>query len=184
MATVLSVPRLTIGRAALAQLRLVLERETPAEAAQLLREIGFSAGPAAHDGFVEWCSARYGVESPRGLDSRYLSEAVGGFFRDEGWGSATTELLAPGVLAFDSPDWAEAEPRGAEYPCCHFSAGMLSDFFTRLSGQPAAVLEVECRATGGARCRYLIGSPALMTWMYEGIAEGAGYQDMVGRIDR
>jgi len=181
MSTVLSVPRLTVGRATINQLRQVLEREVPAQAAQLLREVGFSAGAGAYDGFADWCSTRYGVESPQGLDARYLSEALGGFFREDGWGTASTEIVAPGILAFDTPDWFEAETRDAEYPCCHFSAGMLSDFFTRLSGQAAAVLEVECRATGQARCRYLVGSPEMLTWVYEGMADGATHGEMIAR---
>jgi len=183
MSTVLSVPRLTVGRATITQLRQVLERETPAQAGQLLREIGFSAGAAAYEGFADWCSTRYGVDSPQELDSRYLSEALGGFFQEDGWGTARSEVLAPGILAFDSPDWVEADPRDADYPCCHFSAGMLADFFTRLSGQAAAVLEVECRATGQPRCRYLIGSPEMLTWLYEGMADGATYGEMVARAN-
>jgi hypothetical protein len=181
MPTALSVPRLALGRATLTQLRGVLEREVPDQADALLREVGFAAGQAAHDGFVESVSQRYGVETPQGLDTRFLGDALAGFFRDEGWGTVTTDLLAPGVLALDSPDWAEAEPRGAPYPSCHFSAGLLSDFTTRLAGQPAAVLEVECRSRGDARCRFLVGSPDVLTWIYEGMAAGATWAEMVNR---
>lgn len=182
MSTALSAPRLALGRATLAQLRSVLERVAPEQAAVLLREIGFAAGESAYEGFVESVSRRYGVEAPQGLDARYLSDALGGFFRDEGWGTAATESLAPGVLALDSPDWAEAEPRGAAYPCCHLTAGMLSDFFTRLGGQPAAVLEVECRSRGEARCRFLVGSPDMLNWIYDGMAGGTPYLAMVARV--
>lgn len=181
MPTALSVPRLALGRATLVQLRTVLERELAAQAPTLLREIGFAAGQAAYDGFVESVAARYGVESPQGLDARYLSEALAGYFRDEGWGTVTTESLAPGVLAMDSPDWAEAEPRGAPYPSCHLSAGLLSDFFTRVGGHPAAVLEVECRSRGEARCRYLVGGPDLLNWVYEGMSAGRPYGELIRR---
>ena len=182
MATTLSLPRLAIGRASLQQLTAALEREVPAQAAALLREVGFAAGQAAYEGFVESVASRYGVETPQALDGRYLGEALGGFFREDGWGSLTAEPLAPGLLALDSPDWAEAEPRGAHVPSCHFSTGLLSDFFTRLGGYQAAVMEVECRSRGDARCRFLVASPDLLTWLYEGMVAGASYESLVARL--
>ncbi|MEZ4586001.1 MAG: V4R domain-containing protein [Gemmatimonadales bacterium] len=182
MSTVLSVPRLTVGRATINQLRQVLERAFPPRRLSWFGSVVLGRRRWPTTALPDWCSTRYGVESPQGLDSRYLSEALGGFFRDDGWGTASTEIVAPGILAFDTPDWFEAEPRDADYPCCHFSAGMLSDFFTRLSGQAAAVLEVECRATGQARCRYLVGSPEMLTWVYEGgRADGASHGEMISR---
>lgn len=184
MSTALSVPRLTLGRAALLKLRDVLERISPEQAPSLLREVGFTAGEALYGGFVASVSERYGVEAPQGLDARYLSDALGGFFRDEGWGTATSEQLARGILAFDSPDWSEADARGAPFPSCHFTTGMLSDFFTRLGGRPAAVLEVECRSRGDARCRFLIGGPEMLNWVYQGLAAGTPYLDLVAGAAR
>ena len=106
-------PPLAVGRAALDQLRVVLEREVPAQAAGLLREIGFSAGASGYDGFVGSIVDRYGVKTPQALDARYLGEALAGFFLEEGWGSVAVETLAPGLFCLNSGDWAEAEPRGA-----------------------------------------------------------------------
>jgi predicted hydrocarbon binding protein len=175
-------PRLALGRPTLEQIRAVLERELPERAPALLREIGFSAGLALYDGFVESVAQRYAVEAPQSLDARYLGEALGGFFREEGWGSAAIEQLAPGLLGFDSPDWAEAEPRGAAAPSCHFSAGMLSDFFTRLGGYPAAVMEIECRSRGEPRCRFLVGGPEVLTWLYEGLVAGAPVDQLIATL--
>jgi predicted hydrocarbon binding protein len=182
MTTSLSLPRLALGRATLRQLTAVLEREIPAQAGALLREVGFAAGLAAYEGFVESVSARFGVETPQALDARYLGEAVGGFFREEGWGTLGAEALAPGILALDSPDWVEAEPRGAAVPSCHFSTGMWSDFFTRVGGYQAAVMEVECRSRGDARCRFLVASPDLLTWLYEGMMAGERYERLIERL--
>lgn len=182
MSTILSQPRLALGRAALDQLRTVLEREVPDQSAGLLREVGFAAGQASYEGFVESVSQRFGVETPQALDARYLGEALAGYFREEGWGTAMVEQLAPGLLGLDSPDWTEAEPRGAAVPSCHFSSGMLSDFFTRLGGYPAAVMEVDCRSRGDARCRFLIGSPDVLTWVYEGMVAGATPDQLIGAL--
>jgi predicted hydrocarbon binding protein len=182
MANVLSAPRLNFGRATLDQLRVVLERETPSQAAGLLREIGFSAGEALYEGFVESVAGRFGVETPQALDSRYLGDALAGHLREAGWGTVSTETVAPGLWAVDSSDWTESAPRDASVPSCHFSAGMLSDFFTRMGGYPAAVMEVECRSRGEARCRFLVGSPDLLTWTYEGIVAGTPYDHLLATL--
>ena len=182
MTTSLTIPRLAIGRSTLDQIRVVLEREVPAQSPTLLREIGFTAGEPSYEAFVDSVAQRYGVEAPQALDARYLGEALAGFFREEGWGNVTAELLAPGVLALDSPDWAEAGPRDAAVPSCHFGCGMLSDFFTRMGGYPAAVMEVECRSRGEARCRFLVGSPDLLTWIYEQMLAGTGYDQPIAQL--
>ena len=165
----------TIGKRALHQLRVVLERETGVQAALLLREVGFSTGEALYQAFESWTRAHYQVDTPRILDTAFLSEALAGFFAETGWGTAVLSEVTPTVLGLDASDWAEALPHGAEYPCCHFSCGMLADFFTRLGGSQAAVMEVECGSRGEARCRFLIGSPDLLTYVYERMTAGMSY---------
>jgi len=184
MASTATHPRLALGRGAIDQLRAVLDRELPAQASGLLREIGFSAGAGAYEGFLESVADRYGIEAPQALDARYLGDALAGFFREEGWGSISAETLAPGLFCLDSGDWAEAEPREVAVPSCHFTCGMLSDFFTRLGGYPAAVMEVDCRSRGDARCRFLVGSPDVLTWLYEGMVGGTSYEALVADLKK
>ena len=168
-----------VGRRALHHLRAVLERETGAQAALLLREIGFATGAAAFEAFEAWCREHYHVAGSRDLDAAFLAEALSGFFGEAGWGSVTMSELSPAVLALDMHEWAEAEPHGAEYPCCHFSSGMLADFFTRLGGSQAAVMEVECASRGEARCRFLVGSPDMLTYVYERMTTGMSYAEAI-----
>ena len=164
-----------IGKRALHQMRAVLDRETGVKAALLLREIGFATGEAVHEAFDQWSRSHLQVESARELDSAFLGEALNGFFADAGWGPVSVTELRPGVLALDSAAWAEAQSDGAEYPSCHFSCGLLADFFTRLGGSRAAVMEVECRSRGEERCRFLVGSPDLLTYVYERMTGGMSY---------
>ena len=182
MSTTAPSGRLALGQATLTQLRLVLERELPANSASLLREVGFAAGEALYESFVQSVADRFGVEAPQALDVRYLGEALAGFFRDQGWGSVTAEVLAPGIFLLDSADWTEAERRLSEFPSCHFSAGMLSDFFSRLGGYPAAVMEVECRTQAQPKCRFLIGSPDLLTWIFEQLTEGRPMDHLIADL--
>jgi len=174
--TMTSASGVQVGRRALHQMRAILERETGAQAALLLREVGFSTGESAYEAFEGWVREHYHADSPRALDSAYLGEALNGFFEETGWGSVTLSEVAPNVLGLDAPGWAEATPHGAEYPSCHFSCGMLADFFTRLGGSQAAVMEVECGSRSESRCRFLIGSPDLLTYVYERMSSGLNYQ--------
>ena len=91
------------GKRALQQLHVVLERETGPKVANLLREIGFAAGEAAHEGFEQWCRQTYHVDFARELDAAFLNEALSGFLSGAGWGAVRVSELAPNVLAFVEP---------------------------------------------------------------------------------
>jgi len=170
---------LLIGKRTIHQMRTVLERECGSKAALLLREIGFAAGEALYERFEQWVREHYRVEPARGLDAALLGEALHGFFESVGWGSVTIGELAPQVLTLDAAPWSEAAPGGAQFPSCHFSSGALADFFTRLGGTRAAVMEVECQSRGEARCRFLVGSPDLLTYAYERMTAGMGYREAI-----
>ena len=178
--TTTSASGVQVGRRALHQMRAILERETGAQAALLLREVGFATGEATYETFEAWVREHYHADSARALDSAFLGEALSGFFAETGWGSVTLSEVAPNVLSLDAAGWAEASPHGAEYPSCHFSCGMLADFFTRLGGSQAAVMEVECGSRAESRCRFLIGSPDLLTYVYERMSSGLSYQQALG----
>jgi predicted hydrocarbon binding protein len=170
---------LQIGTNALHQMRVVLERETGPKSSHLLREIGFAAGEAMSLRFEAMVRENYHVDSAGELDATYLGEALNRFFTETGWGSVNMSELVPQVMALDSPDWSEAHREGAQFPSCHFSCGALSDFFTRLGFARAAVMEVECRSRGEAQCRFLVGSPEMLTYVYERMASGMGYREAV-----
>ena len=56
---------------------------------------------------------------------------------------------------------------------------MFADFFGRIADAPLAVMEVECRTAGDARCRFLMGSTEVLQQVYDGMAAGAGYDEAV-----
>jgi len=85
--------------------------------------------------------------------------------------------LGSAALAVDTGDWVEAEPGSAETPMCFFTAGMLSDFLGRLSGEPVAVMEVECRSKNDGRCRFVSASPDTLNAAYEQMTEGKSYEE-------
>lgn len=172
---------LRIGRRVLHQLRAALERDTGLQASTYLQEAGFAGGEELYAEFAEWLLATRGVEKPGELDVEFLSEVLSEFFADQGWGALTATPLGPAVLALDAADWAEAAEDGrGEFPSCHLTCGLLADFLGRLSDGLVAVMEVECRSRGDARCRFLAGAPETLSAIYERMAQGSGYAEAVG----
>jgi predicted hydrocarbon binding protein len=60
----------------------------------------------------------------------------------------------------------------ASRPSCFFSTGMLANILGNAAGAPIAVLEVECRSQGDARCRFLFGSNEALQTLYERVGSG------------
>ena len=172
---------LRLGRRVLHQLRSALERDTGLQASTYLQEAGFAGGEELYAEFRDWLLVNRGVEDPAQLDAEFLSETLSAFFSDQGWGRLEASPLGEAVLALDSEEWAESvETGGTEFPSCHLTCGMLADFFGRLSDGLVAVMEVECRSRGDARCRFLAGSPETLGTLYDRMAQGAGYVEALG----
>ena len=171
---------LTIGRGTLRQLRQSLLRDAADHAVNILQEAGYAAGAGVYEAFCTRLPARAGVSRPEDLDAALLNEVLSDFFQATGWGTLTVAPVGGAALAMDSPDWAEAEPGTAEMPMCFFTAGMLADFFGRLSGESVAVMEVECRSRSDDRCRFLSASPETLQQVYEAMTQGKSYAEALG----
>ncbi len=166
----------TMSRRVLQQLRSTLERDAGLQAAGYLQEAGFAGGEALADAYRSWLAERYGIDQPRDLDAGHFGTTLSQFLSDLGWGTVSVVTLGSAALAIDSSDWAEAQddPSG-EYPSCHLSCGLLADFLGRISDGTVAVMEVECRSRGDARCRFLAGSPDTLAALYDRMAQGMSY---------
>jgi predicted hydrocarbon binding protein len=174
-------PGLRLGRKVIHQLRAALERDTGLQAASYLQEAGFAGGEELYEAFASWLRTTRGVERPTDLDAQFLNEALSTFFAEQGWGALSMQTLGGAVLALDSSEWAEASDEGrGEFPSCHLTCGLLADFFGRLSDGLVAVMEVECRSRGDARCRFLAGAPETLSALYDRMAQGTGYADALG----
>ena len=174
-------PGLRLGRKVIHQLRAALERDTGLQAASYLQEAGFAGGEELYGEFTKWLVSTRGVERPADLDARFLDETLSQFFTEQGWGALTAQTLGGTVLALDSAEWAEATDEGrGEFPSCHLTCGLLADFFGRLSDGLVAVMEVECRSRGDARCRFLAGAPETLSALYDRMAQGSSYVDALG----
>lgn len=154
-----------------------LHTHAPDAAVTVLQETGFASGEAIFQEFNAWLPAGAGVERADQLDGGRLSDVLSAFFEAHGWGPLAVTPLPGGALALDSAAWAEAEAGTAAAPMCFFTAGMLADFLGRLSGESVAVMEVECRSKGDARCRFLSAMPETLQRVYEAMTEGRSYEE-------
>jgi len=167
-----------LTRDSLLALRDAMFRDIGLNAAALLQEAGYAGGPALYDAFAKWVAA-HGGSTPDALEASEFSAKATQFFKEAGWGSVEVGALHS-VATVDSSDWAESDPaHPMEYPGCYYTSGVLADFFTRLAGEPLAVMEVECRSMGGDRCRFLVGSGEQMQQVYDAMSQGVGYEEAV-----
>jgi predicted hydrocarbon binding protein len=168
-----------ITQDAMSGLRNALMRDMGYAAAGYLQEAGYAGGGALFEAFRGWLVAR-GEGAPESLSVSDFQTQATDFFRECGWGSLEVGDLHDTVATLDSSDWGEATPgAGLEQASCHFSSGMFSDFFGRLSDAPLAVMEVECRSAGAERCRFLLGSTEIMEHVYNAMSGGEGYDAAV-----
>ena len=173
---------LAMSRQALAALRTALLRDAGTDGAAVLRDAGFAGGESVYTSFTDWLRARASV-APETLSVDAFQERAAEYFRETGWGSLSLGSLHDVVATVDSPNWEEADPSAhLDHPGCHFTTGLFADFFGRVSDDPLAVLEVECRSAGASRCRFLLGSGEVMNYVFDALEHGGGYEDAVARV--
>ena len=166
-----------LPRASLAALRAALARDLGGSFATYLQEAGYAGGESLFAAFRAWLVAE-GHGDAESLDLAAFQVRATEFFRFTGWGSLVIAPLHDVVAEVDSQDWAEADPAsGMPYPACHYTTGLLADFFGRTAAAPLAVLEVECRSSGSTRCRFLVGSAEVMGHLYDRMSLGVSYDE-------
>ena len=171
-----------LTRASLAALRAALLRDGGPGAAAYLQEAGYAGGEALVDSFRDWLRAR-GLPAVEELPLEEFEQHATDYFRDAGWGSLRISSLRDAVAVLDTADWGEADPSaGLDFPGCHLTTGMFADFFGRIADFPLAVLEVECRSMGHARCRFLLGNAEVMEHVYGELSRGVGYEEAVEAV--
>ncbi|MEJ7810065.1 MAG: V4R domain-containing protein [Gemmatimonadaceae bacterium] len=174
---------LALSRSALAALRSALLRDADIGGAGYLQQAGYAGSEAVYRSFREWLRGRIAAE-PGELELDEFAELASGYFRDMGWGSLRLGALRDAVATVDSDDWGESDPESAlAYPACHLTTGMLAGFFGHVASTPLAVLEVECRSMGSPRCRFLLGTGAVMNHVYHEIERGVGYEEAVAGVE-
>lgn len=181
-AIIAAAPTLRLPTLFLSALRRALAGgRSPVEAATLLRQVGYESGEAFHAALEDHL-AREGGAAPDALPAEEFWSAFGRLWEEMGWGTLRHVQLHPGVGALDASDWAEAKGEEREHPGCHFTTGVLADLLSRVAGSEVAVMEVECRAAGDGRCRFLFGGVEALGEVYRGMTEGLPYAEAVERL--
>lgn len=182
MSSSFSERSVVVPTAFLGALRAAVESQMarPAAASPIdaIRDVGYTTGQALFLQFGAWLRER-GDAPPEALPQDRFMLLVDAFLTERGWGGLTALPLSDAVLALDSSDWAEGMGGGTG---CHLSTGLLAGFFGSLSDEPLAVLEVECRAAGAGRCRFLLGSLDVLGAVHDGITRGQPYLAAVAAL--
>jgi predicted hydrocarbon binding protein len=166
-------------RHSLAALRSALLRDHGPEAAGALQEAGYAGGDTVYAAFTAWLAERTDLDVAQ-LDVDAFQHRASEFFSEFGWGTLRVGAIDDAVATLDAADWWEADgDEQLDAPGCHLTTGLFADLFGRLAGTQVAVLEVECRAMGPAHCRFLVGSPEVLEYVYQEMSEGATYHDAV-----
>lgn len=171
---------LALPVASLAALRRALVEAVGSDgAARALRVAGHAAGDAFfHALSRQPASSAASSEAAVAASPRELGEAafwarLSELLSSRGWGTLSHEPVHPGVGELQSGDWVEADASiRALRPACFFSTGMLANLLGQVSGDEVAVMEVECRSRGDARCRFLFGGPAALDELFRRIQSG------------
>ena len=137
-----------------------------------VRDAGYHAGAALYDSFASWLAQR-DETTPESLADERFGPLLSDFLLASGWGNIALTPLSDAVIALDADAWSEAQGDGGG---CLVSTGLFAGFFGRLAEAPIAVLEVECRTSAEPRCRFLLGSVDVLSYVHEAIGRGVSYE--------
>lgn len=162
--------------------RVARKGRSPADAATLVREMGYASGEGFLSAFGEWLEHHRqdpGAD-PAELGADEFWHHLSAFFRSIGWGRLDFEEVHAGIGSLASGDWAEAGTTGSSrQPTCHFTTGMLADLLGRLIDGEMAVMEVGCRSRGDATCRFFIGGSEALQEVFDGMRQGRDALEVV-----
>lgn len=161
--------------------RVARAGRSPADAATLVREMGYASGEGFLAAFGDWLEhhRQDPQADPAALAADEFWHHLSAFFRSIGWGRLDFEDVHAGVGSLVSGDWAESEATGStRQPTCHFTTGMLADLLGRLIDGDMAVMEVACRSRGDGACRFLIGGSEALQEVFEGMRQGRDAVDV------
>lgn len=166
-------PELAIPVASLAALRRALAAETGGDAAaRALAAAGHAAGDALFSQLASTPDEQT-TASVDGMGQAAFWRRLSQLFSTRGWGTLGHNPAHDGVGSLESADWVEADAEAqAKRPSCFFTTGMIANLLGNAAGEPIAVLEVECRSQGDARCRFLFGSNEAMQAVYGRVGNG------------
>ena len=183
---------LALPVAALAAIRKELAAAVGGDtAARALRSAGNAAGDAFFRSLAHGFGNTAGTDDPERAAREQLSAVdqaafwrrFGELFAQRGWGHLSLSPVHPGVAALDAADWVEADPEAAaSRPGCFFTTGLLASVLGHVAGDDVAVLEVECRSHGDARCRFVFGAPATLDSLFRALQDGRGLEDSLAAM--
>jgi predicted hydrocarbon binding protein len=95
------------------------------------------------------------------MDAKFILDTWWDTLSQAGWGSCSFDLAAFArgvvVVELDASPVAAALGR-TDHPICHFFAGLFAGVISFFERAERHATEIECRAAGGATCRFLVAN--------------------------
>ena len=94
------------------------------------------------------------------MDAKFILNAWWEPLSDAGWGPCKFDLgaLSRGIAVIEMADSPIAAAlQGTEFPICHFFAGLFAGAMSFYERAERHATELECRAAGGTKCRFVVG---------------------------
>lgn len=102
-----------------------------------------------------------------------------------GWGVWQPDLTRrkQGLILIELAESAMATVSGrSAQPVCHLYAGLFAGVFSALTKTELAGIEIECRATGAAQCKFLTGTLRCVSEARTLMKQGATSRQMIARL--
>lgn len=169
----------------LATLRTLLQQlddRLSQRAVHALRQAGYAGGAELAGAFDRWVRAQEEGEAGE-LPLEEFNTRVASFFERAGWGETAINSIHDLVAAVDVADcWEPRAQHATSGPCCHVTTGAIASFFTTFAPYTLGAMEVECAASGGSRCRFLLGPPEVLDELYSHLEGGADYTAALAQL--
>lgn len=119
------------------------------------------------------------------MDAKFILDAWWQPLARAGWGSCSFDftLLARGIAIADMADSPIASALGStDHPICHFLAGLLAGALSFFERAECHATEIECRAAGGKKCRFVIAPGDVIDSAEGWRQQGVSADDIVRRL--
>lgn len=111
------------------------------------------------------------------MDAKFILNSWWEPLQQAGWGACTIDLSAHSrgfvFIELDDSPVADAIAH-VEHPICHFFAGLFAGAVSFYDRAERHATEIECRAAGGAKCRFIVAPGSEVDtaegWRQQGIA--------------
>lgn len=142
-------------------------------------------GKSFYARFVEEVSQYYG-KSIAELEMVELLQCIKECWKAHGWGTFNLDVsyYQQGflIVKVNNSAFAEVARKDSDQPACYLEAGILSSFFSQLTGQNLHCVQTECESQGADSNYFVIGLPQRLQAAEAWLEEGQDHHTIIKRL--